>query len=91
MQGGQRLAVPVPHLRRLCHLADHARPAHRLVPRTYYLARPACLVRPAPTTASTIGVRADSPGVIHRLPDAARVKDTSIVHTFAGDLPDSGE
>ncbi|MGX1223775.1 hypothetical protein RKD42_005034 [Streptomyces ambofaciens] len=34
VQGGQRLAVPVPHLRRLCHLADHARPAHRLVTRT---------------------------------------------------------
>ncbi len=32
VQGGERLAVPVPHLRRLCHVADHARPAHRLAP-----------------------------------------------------------
>lgn len=72
VQGGQRLAVPLPHLRRLCHLADHARPAHRLVPRTYCLARPVRPARPASTTASTIGVRTDSLGVIHRLHSSRR-------------------
>ncbi len=61
VQRGQRLAVgrarPLGHL---CHLADPARHAHRPVPRR----SPVCRLS---TAASTIGVRTDSPGVIHRL------------------------
>ncbi|GAA4540378.1 hypothetical protein GCM10023097_08510 [Streptomyces collinus] len=47
-------------------------------------------VRRASTTASTIGARTDSPGVIHRPARYSCVKDTIVVHTFAGDLPVSG-